>query len=131
MIFLDTSAIVALSNRLDERHAEARALFPAVSAMGELLTHNYVLVETFSLLHRRHGLRVALHFEEASNAFDVVWVDAELHEQATTALLAANQRHISLVDWTSFAVMRRRAIDEAFAFDDDFAQRGFEPFVGL
>ncbi len=126
MIFLDTSAIVALSNRLDERHVQARALFDTVRDPGELLTHNYVLVEAFSLLHRRHGLRVALHFEEGSSAFDVVWVDRRLHETAVRRLARKGTKRCSLVDEISFLVMRERGIDTAFAFDSDFEREGFK-----
>ena len=101
---------------------------------GELtaVTHSSIIVETAALVQRRLGMAaVRTLLDDLLPLFDVVWVDAELHAQAATALLAANHRQISLVDWTSFAVMRQRAIDEAFAFDDDFAQRGFEPFAGL
>jgi predicted nucleic acid-binding protein len=126
LIFLDTSAIVALSNRLDERHAEARALFDEVRDPSELLTHNYVVVEAFSLLHRRHGLRVALRFEEGLSVFDVVWVDRRLHEAAVKSLTRKGTKRSSLVDEISFLVMRERGIDTAFAFDSDFEREGFK-----
>jgi uncharacterized protein len=45
-------------------------------------------------------------------------------------VLAAGRRQISLVDWTSFTVMRERTITHAFAFDDDFERQGFETFEG-
>ena len=34
-------------------------------------------------------------------------------------MLAAGVRDVSLVDWTSFELMRRLGVAEAFAFDDD------------
>lgn len=51
--------------------------------------------------------------------------EAGLHRRAITAMLAARRRPVSLVDWTSFEVMRSRGIGSAFAFDDDFAAQGF------
>jgi uncharacterized protein len=45
-------------------------------------------------------------------------------------VLAAGRRQISLVDWTSFTVMRERSITHAFAFDNDFESQGFETFQG-
>ena len=63
--------------------------------------------------------------------FSTVWVDQDLHERAVAAMLAPGLRGVSLVDWTSFEVMRRRAIDVAFAFDDDFQTRGFASFADL
>jgi predicted nucleic acid-binding protein len=56
---------------------------------------------------------------------DVEWVDQAPHAEAREAMLAGGQRGVSLVDWTSFLVMRRRGIRTAFAFDDDFAAQGF------
>ncbi|MEX0879113.1 MAG: PIN domain-containing protein [Thermoanaerobaculia bacterium] len=126
MIFLDTSAVVALANRSDERHAEAIALFSSVRDPGEFATHNYVMVEAFALLHRRLGLRVALRFEEGASAFEVVWVDRRLHEAAVRTLARKGTRRSSLVDEISFLVMRERGIDTAFAFDPDFEREGFK-----
>ena len=54
------------------------------------------------------------------------WVDEALHGRAITALLAAANRDISLVDWTSFELMRARGIDHALAFDSDFDDQGFQ-----
>ena len=125
MIFLDTSAIVALSNRLDEHHARALAIFDSLPDPGELLTHNYVVVEAFSLLHRRHGVKVASRFVEEANAFDIVSVDRKLHEAAARSLARKGTKRSSLVDEVSFLVMRERGLDEAFAFDSDFRREGF------
>jgi predicted nucleic acid-binding protein len=54
------------------------------------------------------------------------WVDRELHGQALAATLAAGRRDISLVDRISFELMGRRAVGRAFAFDEHFAEQGFE-----
>lgn len=48
-----------------------------------------------------------------------------LHASTLAALLAADRRTVSLVDWTSFTVMRRDHVELAFAFDGDFVARGF------
>jgi predicted nucleic acid-binding protein len=41
-------------------------------------------------------------------------------------LTARNQRSLSLVDATSFVVMRDQRIDQAFAFDRHFADKGYQ-----
>lgn len=125
MILLDTSAIVALANRADPRHAEAKGLFAAVPDPALFLTHNYVVAEAFALLHRRLGLRVALRFGEQSSDFEILWVDRRLHEAAVKSLARKGIRRSSLVDELSFLVMRERGIDTAFAFDPDFEREGF------
>ena len=48
------------------------------------------------------------------------------HDLAGTALLAAGRRDISLVDFSSFQVMRRMELRRAFAFDPHFSEQGFE-----
>lgn len=136
-VFVDTSALYATFDADDGHHGAATIAWEQLLnglEQGAIaaVTHSSIIVETTALVQRRLGMTaVRTLLDDVLPLFEVVWVDSELHAQATTALLAANQRQISLVDWTSFAVMRERAIDEAFAFDDDFAQRGFESFAGL
>ena len=129
MIFFDTSAIVALANRADQRHAEAKALLAGIDP-GSLLTHNYTITEAFALLHRRLGLAVALRFERDLAQFQVVWIDRRLHESAVKNLARKGTRRSSLVDEVSFLVMRERGIDTAFAFDADFEREGFRTLGG-
>lgn len=57
---------------------------------------------------------------------EVHWIDAEVHATGRAALMAANRRDLSLVDGTSFEVMRRRGIRRALALDEDFARQGFD-----
>ena len=90
------------------------------------MTHSSVVVESVALVQRRLGMAATrILLDVFVRSMTVVWVDAELHARATTALLAANRRDVSLVDWTSFEVMRERTMDVAFAFDEDFATQGF------
>ena len=126
MIFLDTSAIYALADRGDARHEEARGLLETVLARGEdLVTHNYVLVESLALLQHRLGAASAVGFARSVSGFDVVWVDQPLHSEATRRWARSSTRRVSFVDEVSFLVMRSRGIRIAFAFDHDFEDRGF------
>jgi predicted nucleic acid-binding protein len=43
-----------------------------------------------------------------------------------SALLAANRRSLSLVDCTSFEIMRQAGLDTAFTFDSHFRELGFK-----
>ncbi len=130
-VFVDTSALYAVLDRDDHAHALAAATFEHLLAgMTErritAVTHSSMVVESAALVQHRLGmgpLRALL--DDVVPLLDVTWVDADLHRRATTALLAAGRRGVSLVDWTSFEVMRARSITVAFAFDDDFADQGF------
>ena len=90
------------------------------------MTHNYALLEATALAQRRLGLAaVRLLHHDVMPALRVVWIDEATHAAAVAALLAAERRALSLADWVSFEVMRRRRIETAFAFDRDFEAHGF------
>ena len=97
-----------------------------------LLSHEYVLVEVTALAQRRLG-RVAVRslVDDLLPLLEIAWVDEPLHAEAREALMAAGRRTVSLVDWVSFLVMRRRGIRHAFTFDLDFATEGFEVLPAL
>ncbi len=128
MIFVDTAAFYALADAADPNHAAARATLEQLRiADAALVTHEYVLVEATALIQRRLGLTALRQFVDGLlPVIEVIWVDAHLHAEAREALLAAGRREVSLVDWTSFLLMRRLGIAQAFTFDADFAAEGFE-----
>jgi predicted nucleic acid-binding protein len=92
----------------------------------ELLTHNYVLVESMALLQARLSLPAALKLAQDSQAFVIEWVDEDLHSSGVRELERSRRRSVSLVDHISFVVMKRRRITTAFAFDPDFVAAGFQ-----
>jgi predicted nucleic acid-binding protein len=59
-------------------------------------------------------------------ALEVHWITEVDHLQSQNALLAAGRRALSLVDCSSFHVMRTRRMTTAFAFDSHFREQGFE-----
>lgn len=126
-VFVDTSAFLALLIANDEAHESAKAVFATLQTRrARLVTTSYVLVETYALLGRRLGTAAVRAFrEDFAPLLEVVWVDRELHEAALDELLERAARTLSLVDATSFVVMRRRRIEEAFVFDRHFTQAGF------
>ena len=127
-VFIDTSALLAVLDRSDERHAEAKRTWEEM-LNGEhmLLCHNYILVETSAVLTRRIGMEAVRVFErDVVPVLRLVWVTREIHEAAVGAHLAAGRRALSLVDCASFEVMRRTGVREAFAFDPHFREFGYE-----
>jgi uncharacterized protein len=125
-VFVDTSALYALLDTADRNHPRAATTFEGLRDRNDLITHNYVVVESTALLHRRLGPAAARALlEDLVPVLRVVWIGAEAHSSATSAFLAAVRRRASLVDWVSFEVMRRERIESAFAFDADFDAQGF------
>jgi predicted nucleic acid-binding protein len=125
--FVDTSALLAFLDRDANRHEEVVASLAGVFRDRSGVTHNYILIETEALAHRRLGAGVARRLlEDVVPVLEIVWVDAELHAAAVTAHLRALRRRSSLVDQVSFELMRRRGISVTVALDRDFARSGFE-----
>jgi predicted nucleic acid-binding protein len=127
VIFVDTSALLVFLDRDAARHEEVVASIAGVFRDRDGITHNYVLVETEALAHRRLGAGVARRLlEDVVPALEVAWIDAELHASAVTVHLRALRRRSSLGDQVTFELMRRRGIRAALALDRDFAREGFD-----
>ena len=125
---MDTSAFYAVSDADGEEHAAVRRAWEGSIEIEEtLFTSNYVLVETLALLQNRLGIEAVRAFDDTvTPLLRVLWVDEDVHRQAVSAILAAKRRRLSLVDCTSFVLMRRYGLDSAFAFDDHFQEQGFK-----
>lgn len=128
MILVDTAALYSLIDAADPNHGRAAAALEGIAASGEsLLTHDYILVEATALVQRRLGMGAVRRLvDDLLPLIEVLWIDADVHTEAREAMLAAGRRTVSLVDWTSFLVMRRHGVRRAFTFDADFALEGFE-----
>lgn len=65
------------------------------------------------------------NLDPSTSYIQVVRVPEELEAEALEWLRQHDEREYSFVDATSFAFMRARGIEEALAFDGDFAAAGF------
>ena len=126
-ILVDTSAFLAVLDRDDANHPAAKARWIEMLDRGdELISHNYILVETSAVALRKLGLEAIRVLErDVVPVLRLVWVTRELHEAAAGAHLVAGRRTLSLVDCVSFEVMRRTGVLTAFAFDRHFREYGY------
>jgi len=127
IVFVDTTAFYASFDATDRYNAAAaRAWSDFLERDVSLVTSNYVIVETSALLQRRLGMAAVKRlYDTFVPLVSVEWVDADLDSAAAESLLAADKRDLSLVDCTSFALMRHLQIRNAFTFDRHFAEQGF------
>lgn len=127
-VFVDSAAFYALLDRDDKYHRPARTQWEeALSVQRRLVTSSWVFVESFALVQSRLGmdaLRV-LH-DEILPAVEVIQVDSEVQAAAAQAVMAADRRRLSLVDCSSFQIMRQMEIRAVFTFDRHFVEQGFE-----
>lgn len=124
-ILWDTGAVVALVNKRDQWHTEAkRRLRLLQKRKARLLLTNFVVGEIYALLLTRLGGDVARQWL-ATNDVAIERVTEADENRAKSILLQYTDKSFSYVDATSFAVMERRGLNTAFSFDQHFAQYRF------
>lgn len=128
MIFADTSFFVAGNDDRDRHYREALELLRKFSER-RIVTTNHVRGETWTTLRRKlwHGRAVEFldGVGKRGQRAEVALVSEQLEDEALLWLRQHDEREYSFVDATSFAFMRARGIEEALAFDGDFAAAGF------
>jgi predicted nucleic acid-binding protein len=128
MIFIDTSAFLALENRKDEYHKPALIFRDFLLQSKEpLLTSDYVLDESYTIIRLRAGHSIAVEFGEMIQASDLVeikYVPKEILREAWHIFKSFADKQFSFTDCTSFALMESLQIRAAFTFDHHFNQYG-------
>ncbi len=127
-VFVDTSAFVALRNASEREHKAARrTMLDLVGERVSMFTSNYVFAETYTALLVRVGRVEAMNWGSAfrsGTAVELLRTDETIEEDAWAILEDRVDKAWSYVDATSFAVMAREDVTEAFSFDQNFRQRG-------
>lgn len=130
LILVDTSAFVCVLNRAEERHAEAARMLASMRAT-DLVTTNYIVTETASVLDRRFPPRsVAAFLDDVIPMIRVEWIERGIHDRGIAAFRAKERRRLSFVDATTIEFCRDRGIKEVFAFDDDLEVAGIKLVKG-
>jgi len=127
MTLVDTSAFYALLDGDDACHTRAVERWEKEPpGEGSLVTTNYIVLETMTLLKTRLGMDAVRTFHDAIlPVLRLEWIDEGVHARSVSAFLAADRKGPSLVDFSSFEIMRRLGIRSAFTFDRHFRQYGF------
>ena len=128
-ILVDTGAWYAVANRSDRHHADARRFYTQYAPEGSLVTTTLIVAETCSLLSARLGHPAALTFWQTlrETRIPVLTVDAVDLEGAWHISQAFQDQAFSFVDCTTFALMERTGIVDAFAFDAHFLVYRYGP----
>lgn len=126
--FVDTSAYFALTDKRDANHeAAAHFIHQLFRERSELLTSNYIVAETHTLLLIRIGYATALQvLEELYKSQTRIYRVRETDERKALEIIRTHtKKEFSPVDAISFVTMERFHLTQAFAFDHHFAQYGF------
>lgn len=128
-IFVDTGAWYAVADSSDQHHREASRFYLAQAGTVSLVSSDLVVAETFILLASHLGRAAALSFwgtlREAR--IPILAPEAADLEAAWHIAQAFPDQAFSFVDCTSFAMMERLGLIEAFAFDVHFLIYRFGP----
>ncbi len=128
-ILVDTGAWYAVADTSDRHHKKASSFFNREVARTEFVTTDLIFAETFSLLTSHLGRRAGLKFWDSLRQARTPILCAEPAdlETAWRIALAFPDQDFSFVDCTTFALMERHAIHEAFAFDSHFLVYRYGP----
>ncbi len=131
-LFADTGPLLARVLERDQYHKLSLRHWKRVrEKKPSLETSNFVLDEWITLLARHVGPHEAAACAREvyeSPLFTIHTVDRAIEEEALAKLESASSPKISFTDCTSFAIMHRETIRDAFTFDDDFRIEGFTLF---
>lgn len=118
LVFVDTSAYYAATNRRDSDHqATAAVLRRLVEDRKQLVTTNVILFELHGLLVNRINRQVAWDALVALRASQTIVRVRERDEgRAEEILHQYDDKDFSLTDALSFAVMERLGLRLAFCF---------------
>lgn len=129
-VFADTAAWLALINKSDTLHKKAKKV------RDSLLNHNsqfvvtdYIVVEIANSLSRipfRESAINLINSMTASKNIEIVEIDKEVYKEAWELYSSRTDKEWSLTDCTSFIIMNRRRMTEAFTSDRHFEQAGFK-----
>ena len=133
MIFVDTSAWVAVNDRKDVNHEKAIKFIQQLKEKRQrLVTTNYILDEAFTLMLGNIGYLETVEFKNSldklveTKLLILLQIDSRLQQEAWKIFLKFNiDKKWSYTDCTSKAIMSELAIYEAFTFDHHFEQMGF------
>ena len=127
-LFVDTSAWVALNDLKDQHHAVAVEKLARIrSEKVELVTSDYILDETLTLIRMRTFHQAAIAFGDAllkSGVASMVTISDEVRSAAFVLFRKYDDKDLSFTDCTSFALMTRLKVQTAFTFDGHFQQVG-------
>jgi hypothetical protein len=129
-IYIDTGALIALSDRNDKNHKRAVLYFKtAVKGRVLFVLGKHVVIEYIDGVAKRINKKKAIQELNSiirSELLLIEWENKKDWMQAIEYFRRYEDRRIDLTDCLSFSIMERMKIDIAFTFDSDFQTHGFK-----
>ena len=102
-----------------------------VAVQIDLVTSDYVIDETLTIIRYRVSHKAAVVFGDSLMDSRIVTIFAitDNEKLAAWALFKKySDKELSFTDCSSFALMKKQGVRQAFSFDDHFRQTGFQLF---
>jgi len=129
-LFVDTAGWMAMADAADPAHqASRRERDVCLEGGGILVSTDYVIDETLTLIRVRLGLRAAAEWWaqiDASSRIRWERIDASRADKARTRFFEWTDKGFSFTDCTSFVVMQELGLARVLTTDRHFSQAGFE-----
>jgi predicted nucleic acid-binding protein len=121
-MIVDTGAWYALADVSDRHHEEARLFYLAHAPLGRFVTTDLIVAETWTLICSHLDRSAAVTFWDTLRVTrtPVLTLEPVDLESAWRIVQGCPDQTFSFVDCTSFALMERLGIGDAFAFDAHF-----------
>ncbi len=129
-IFMDTGFVIALINKRDHYHKQARTLADQYDGQPMLIT-DAILLEIGNALARdfkAEASEIIVNFL-ISDDVKVIRLSPQLFDEAFAMYQQYQDKEWSLVDCVSFVVMQQENSTQALTFDRHFVQAGFEALM--
>lgn len=129
-VFVDTGGWMACVDGSDPACQSCRAARDAALESGQLLvTSDFVVDETLTLVRSRLGLRTAAAWwQQIDGSARVRWerIDHERFERGRQLFFQYDDKDLSFTDCTSFALMRELKLTAVITTDAHFHHVGFD-----
>lgn len=132
VIFLDSSLFKAVRDEQDEFYQLAKPLWDMLlENKTTLVTNNFILDETYTLLRAKCGKKKALELRRVllavGDQLQIERVTVEDEAEAWT-WFEKDWRGLSFTDCVCFAMMKRLGIQQVATFNERFREAGFVCF---
>jgi predicted nucleic acid-binding protein len=129
-VFADTSFYAAILNRHDQFHARAKEV--GYQRRKRTITTEFVLLETANFClegnQRNAYLRLVARLR-AAQSVEIIAASSELFQRGLDLFAARPDKHWSLTDCISFAVMNEHGLTDALTAHHNFEQVGFQALL--
>ena len=127
-VFLDTVGLVALWDETDQWHNDAQRAYAKLrkSRFRGITTHAVLLECGNAAARRPYRREVNLLRQQMATQGKLVTISDAEWEQAWEAYDRSDESGAGIVDQSSFVVMRRLGVRQAFTNDGHFTAAGFE-----